>query len=153
VSQPENPENPENREPSREIQTREPDAVIRPRDEQPLARLTDNISHAIETLLPRTLFQGASAGGVDYVDLDPEAKKAVDEFIETLKPDIEQKAVALITAEIRDRVARTGNITRIKQLLKKGKKPTVKRKKGCIFIQFGTGEPDDEIEEFMVMST
>jgi len=148
----ENPENPENRE-RREIQTREPE-VIRPRDEQPsLARLTDNISHALETLLPRAIFQGESAGGVDYVDLDPEAKKTIDEFVETLKPDIEQKAVALITAELKDRVARTGNITRIKQLLKKGKKPTLKRKKGCIFVQFGTGEPDDEIEEFMVMST
>jgi hypothetical protein len=114
-----------------------------------------DVSQAIESLLSSRniapIFQGASI--VDsYAELDPDSKQIVDEFVETLKPDIEQKATALITAELRDRVARTGDIARIKKLLKKGKKPSLKRKKGCIYVQFGTGDPDDEIEEFLLMS-
>lgn len=89
----------------------------------------------------------------DYDKLDKETKKAIDKFIDEIEPDVQKKAVELLRNEIRDKVARTGNINKLLEYLKKGKKPSLKRKKGCIFIQFGTGDPNDQIEEFLVAST
>lgn len=88
-----------------------------------------------------------------YEKLDKKTKEAVDKFMDQMMPDIEKKAAELLKNEIRDKIARTGDINKIMEYVKKGKKPKLKRKKGCIFIQFGTGDPDDEIEEFMVAST
>lgn len=92
-------------------------------------------------------------GAKNYDELDEKGKKAVDALMEELKSDIEQKAGELLFAEIRDKIVRSGDIKKLEGYVKKGKKPRVKRKDGCIFIQFGTGDPSDEIHEFLVAST
>ena len=88
-----------------------------------------------------------------YDNLDKEAKEAIDKFMEEINPDIEKKAAELLRNEIRDKIARTGDINKLMSAVKKGKKISLKRKKGCIFLQMGSGDPGDEIEEFMVAST
>jgi len=88
-----------------------------------------------------------------YDELDEETKKAIDMFIDVIRPDVQEKAVELLLNEVRDKIARTGDINRIIKMTKKGKKPSLKRKKGCIFVQFGEGTPEDPIEEVMIAST
>jgi len=88
-----------------------------------------------------------------YDDLDEESKKAVDKLIEQIRPDIEKKAADLLLSETRDKIARTGNIKKLVKAMEKGKKLELKRKKGCIFLQIGTGEPGDELDEFLIAST
>lgn len=90
---------------------------------------------------------------IDYSELKPDEKEVVDAIMERLKPEIEEKAKALLTIETRDRIVKQGDFKALSKILMKGKKSFLKRKKGCIFIQFGTGEADDPIEEFMIAST
>ena len=89
----------------------------------------------------------------EYDKLDKDTKKAIDTFMEEMKPEIQKKATDLLTFEIRDKIARTGNINKIMEAMKKGKKIKVKRKKGCIYLQMGSGEPNDQIEEFLIANT
>lgn len=89
----------------------------------------------------------------NYESLDTEGKKTVDTLMDQLKPDIEAKAIELLTNEIRDKIARSGDIKKLQEAATKGKKMEVKRKKGCIFIQLGTGTPTDPIEEFLIANT
>jgi len=88
----------------------------------------------------------------DYNDLPVEDKKVIDAFMEELKPEIQAKSVALMTEELKDRLARAGT-AQIKKLTQHKKKASLKRKRGCLYLQFGTGEPDDPIDEFLVAST
>jgi len=88
-----------------------------------------------------------------YDELDENTKKAIDTFIEEIRPDVQEKAAELLLNEIRDKIARTGDINKIIKMTKKGKKPSVKRKQGCIFLQFGDGTPTSPIEEFLIAST
>jgi len=88
-----------------------------------------------------------------YDELDEKTKEAIDTFIEEIRPDVEKKAGELLLNEMRDKIARTGDINKIIKMMKKGKKPSLKRKKGCIFVQFGEGTPEDPIEEVMIAST
>jgi len=88
-----------------------------------------------------------------YDELDEETKKAIDNFIDKIRPDVEKKAAELLLNEMRDKIARTGDINKIIRMTKKGKKPSLKRKKGCIFLQFGEGTPEDPIEEILIAST
>lgn len=93
------------------------------------------------------------AMAADYEDLPKETKQAIDKFMETLKPDIEKKAAELLEAEIRDKIAKTGDINKITAAMKKGKKISLKRKRGCIYLQLGSGDPNDKIEEFLIANT
>lgn len=117
----------------------------------PLANLAEALGTAINQI---TTSSGVSLRAmprqIEYEDLPQEDKAVVDALMEKLKPDIEEKAAAILAAEIRDRLVRQGDIVSMEKLLKKGKKPHIKRKKGCIFLQFGSGEA---IEEFLVAST
>jgi len=88
-----------------------------------------------------------------YDDLDDETKKAIDAFIDEIRPDVQEKAAELLLNEMRDKIARTGDINKIIKMAKKGKKPSIKRKRGCIFVQFGDGTPGDPIEEILIAST
>jgi hypothetical protein len=88
-----------------------------------------------------------------YDDLPEEGKKAVDALMEELKPDIKAKAEDLLFAEIRDKIARSGDLKKLQEYAAKGQNPSIKRKKGCIFIQYGSGAPNDEIHEFNVATT
>lgn len=88
-----------------------------------------------------------------YDELDEKTKKAIDTFIDEIRPDVQEKAAELLLNEIRDKIARTGDINKIIKMMKKGKKGKLKRKKGCIFLQFGEGTPEDPIEEVMIAST
>ena len=136
---------------SEENQDRPPvPEIIPPRNG--ITELAQLVNGALSSITNRVPF-GTVCRNTEYVDLKPEEKQIVDEVMEQLKPDIEEKAKALLTAEIRDRIVRYGNLSELKAKLKKGKKFFVKRKKGCIFIQFGTGDPEDPIEEFLVAST
>jgi hypothetical protein len=89
----------------------------------------------------------------NYDELDAEGKKAVDALMDELKPDIDAKAKDLLYSEVRDKIVRSGDIKKLQEYVKKGQKGSIKRKKGCIFVQFGTGDPDDEIHEFNVAAT
>lgn len=90
---------------------------------------------------------------LSYDELSPEDQKLVDALMEKVAPEIEEKAKVLLAAEIKDRIVRHGDFVSLGKMLKKGKKLSIKRKKGCIFIQFGTGDAEDPIEEFLVAST
>jgi len=89
----------------------------------------------------------------EYDKLDKDTKKAIDTFMEEMKPEIQKKATDLLTFEIRDKIARSGNINKIMEAMKKKKKISLKRKKGCIFLQLGSGEPNDQIDEFLIANT
>jgi hypothetical protein len=136
----------------REIEPSPPE-VISPRRPGPPSSLGDQFGQLLENAIQRMPMMSQPNLDVDYADLGPEEKKIVDEFIDTIDSEINLKAVELIKAELRDKIARRGDVARISKLLRKGKKPYLKRKKGCIFVQFGTGEPNDEMEEFLLMST
>jgi len=94
-----------------------------------------------------------SASPENYEGLTEENRKAVDSFMEQLKPDIQAKAVELLTSEIRDKIARSGDLKKIQEAAKKGKPVEIKRKKGCIFLQIGSGGPTDPIEELLIANT
>lgn len=89
---------------------------------------------------------------VEYDQLPLEERTIVDSIMESLKPEIEEKAKELLYYETRDRIVKLGDLEKLR-VIKKKKKVSLKRKKGCIYIQFGSGEPDDPIEEFLVAST
>ena len=119
-----------------------------------ISPLATSLSEAINSLMNRGGLSMASLPrDIDYEDLDDSSKRIVDAFMEQLRPEIEEKAKALLTAEIRDRIVRKANLADIGRSLKKGKKLSLKRKRGCIFAQFGTGEPEDEIDEVLLAST
>jgi hypothetical protein len=88
-----------------------------------------------------------------YEELDKKTKTAIDSFMDQMRPDIEKKAVELLKNEVRDKIARIGNINKIIKAVKAGKKPSLKRKKGCIYLQLGSGDPNDQIEEFIIATT
>ncbi|GAI38559.1 unnamed protein product, partial [marine sediment metagenome] len=90
---------------------------------------------------------------VSYEELDKKTKAVIDKFMDQMRPDIEKKAVELLKNEVRDKIARTGNINKIIKAVKAGKKPSLKRKKGCIYLQLGSGDPNDQIEEFIIATT
>lgn len=129
---------------------REP-TVLAPRDSRPNPigqAFSDMVSQAASAIR-----SSASASDVEYADLDANAKSLIDETIERLKPELQKKADALITAEIRDRLAKYADLKHLSKMLAKNKTVSLKRKKGCIYLQFGQGEPDDPIEEYVVMMT
>lgn len=145
-----------NNEEHREIVPAEPQpAEIIPSPQSPnLAQLGPALLGAVEEVMSRTGVTLASfPRDVTYEELPEAERKIVDGVMELLVPEIEEKAKILLTEEIRDRLVRKASLVDMAKLLKKGKKPRIKRKKGCIFIQFGTGEPKDPIEEFLVAST
>jgi len=131
--------------------------VIPPSSRSPnnsVAPLANAIGGAIESLMHRGgLSMAAIPRDIDYEDLDDASKKIVDAFMEQMRPEIEEKAKALLTAEIRDRIVKKADLAGLGKALRKGKKLSLKRKRGCIFVQFGTGEPDDPIDEFLLAST
>lgn len=117
--------------------------------------LAYNISNALNVVMANsglTSLLGVSRD-ISYEELDDASKKVVDALMEQLKPEIEEKATALLTAEIRDRIVRKANIVDVGKALQKKKTVSLKRKKGCIFVQFGSGEPEDPIEELLIAST
>lgn len=116
--------------------------------------LATGLSELVNSVMNRVgLSTGIMLRDIEYEELDDGAKKIVDAFMEQIRPEIEEKARALLTAEIRDRIVRKADFADLGKLLKKGKKISLKRKKGCIFAQFGTGEPEDPIEEILLAST
>lgn len=119
-----------------------------------MSALAVSIGNALNSLMNRGGLSMASLPrDIEYEDLDDASKKIVDAFMEQLRPEIEEKATALLTAEIRERIVKKADLIQIGKALKKKKKTFLKRKRGCIFVQFGTGEPDDAIDEFMLAST
>lgn len=85
----------------------------------------------------------------------PETKKEVNAFLEKeLMPKIKEVAVDLLKEEIRDKLERDPSaIAKVREALKKHKDVLIKRKRGCIYIQFGTGTPIDPIDEVLIAST
>jgi hypothetical protein len=119
-----------------------------------IAPLAAGIGEMVNSVMQRVgMSMGLTLRDVDYDELDEGSKKIVDAFMEKIRPEIEEKAKALLTAEIRDRIVRKADFVHIDKLLKKGQKISLKRKKGCIFAQFGSGEPEDPIDEFLLAST
>lgn len=100
---------------------------------------------------------GLSALPVQAEALKPseEDERVIEEFMQLMDEEIEKYAKDLIRIEVRDKILSRGPaaIGAIKEALRKGKKPKLKRKKGCIFIQFGEGTPQDPIEEMLIAST
>jgi len=100
---------------------------------------------------------GLSALPVQAEALKPseEDERVIEEFMQLMDEEIEKYAKDLIRMEVRDKILSRGPaaIEAIREALRKGKKPKLKRKKGCIFIQFGEGTPQDPIEEMLIAST
>jgi len=88
-------------------------------------------------------------------EVSPEIKKEVDKFVDTeLTPQIKEVAVDLLKEEVRDKLYRDQSaIAKIREAVKKHKKVLIKRKRGCIYLQFGTGTPKDPIDEVLIAST
>ncbi len=82
-------------------------------------------------------------------------EKTIKQFMELMDSEIKKYAEDLIRFEVRDKILKKGPgaIPVIREALKKGKKPKLKRKKGCIYVQFGEGTPEDPIDEILIAST
>ena len=99
-----------------------------------------------------------SIGPVPYPStVDPpteDEKKTVEVWLEAMGPVIEQEAINTVKQEIQQLMLRGGNVKRVAEELKKGKKPRLVRKKegrrDPLFLQMGDGveEPIEEIHIF-----
>jgi hypothetical protein len=110
------------------------------------------ISQMVESFV-RPFMSAALATDRNPEQLTKEQHQTVTDFMEALEPEIDAKAKDMLTFEIRDRLIRRGDFEIIERNLRLGRKPQLKRKTGCLFIQFGTGEANDPIEEFMVATS
>lgn len=129
-----------------------PEVILPPTTSLP--SLGNGFARALNSVFNGLGLSGSVNGqSLHYEELPLQDRKTIDAFVEQLEPEIEAKSKDLMRAEIRDRVVKMGNISEIERLLRRGKKPHLMRKRGCIYIQFGTGAPYDEIEEFMVASS
>ena len=126
------------------------DAVPQPLPETVWRRFEDLLDRLMQNQSVFTTAPGAR--GRDYEDLTEEEKKAVDVFMLQIEEEVQKKATDLLRNEIRDKIAASGNIAKLLKMAKK-KKPKLKRKRGCIFIQMGSGEPNDKIEEMLIGNT
>ena len=90
-----------------------------------------------------------------YVEPTPEVKKEVDSFLEKeLGPQIKEVAVDLLKEEIRQKLETDPlAMAKLREAVKQHKEVLVKRKRGCIYIQCGTGTPKDPIDEVLIAST
>ena len=93
--------------------------------------------------VPRSLFGEATR------QLDEEAKKDTEEILEAMKPDIEENGTELLEGVLRETVTMLdgGTKKKIKKEMKAGRKPKLRRKKGCLYLVIGDGvsEPIEEI--------
>ena len=117
----------------------------------PIGSVSSSLAQAVDTFVRP--FMAAIGLERQPEQLTPEQRQTVNDFMDALEPEIEAKAKDMLRSEIRDRLIRRGDFELIERNLRKGRQPQVKRKHGCLFIQFGSGEADDPIEEFMVAST
>jgi len=85
--------------------------------------------------------------------LTKEEEKVVEEFMQSLDPEIKALAEDLVREEIKDKLRSGYKIDVLKRAVKEKKKPKLKRKRGCIFLQIGEGTPTDPIDEIMIAST
>ena len=141
---------------------REPTVVRRvfnPEVEEQLLAIMDRLMNRIYERVP-SLPSLPTTGVVSATspmtwELSREDETTLNEFMESMNEDIEKYAKDLLRAEIRDRLVRMGPaaIARVRRALKKGKKPALKRKTGCIYIQFGDGSPNDPIDEWLIANT
>jgi len=94
-------------------------------------------------------------GATPQVEASPQVKKEVSVFLDKeLMPQLKDVAVDLFKEEIRDKLE--GNpsaIAKLREAVKKHKEVLIKRKRGCIYIQLGTGTPKDPIDEILIAST
>jgi len=92
---------------------------------------------------------------IPYVEVTPKVKNEVDSFLEKeLMPQIKEVAVDLLKEEIRTKLESDPSaIAKLREAVKKCKEVLIKRKRGCIFIQLGTGTPKDPIDEILIAST
>lgn len=87
-------------------------------------------------------------------EASPEVKKKVNDFLGKLMPQLQNVAVDLLKEEIRDKLERDPSaIAKLEEAVKKSKDILIKRKRGCIYIQCGTGTPKDPIDEILIAST
>jgi len=92
---------------------------------------------------------------VPQEEASPQVKKEVDGFLEKeLMPQVKEVAVDLLKEEIRDKLERDPSaIAKLREAVKQHKEVLIKRKRGCIYIQCGTGTPKDPIDEILIAST
>jgi len=123
-----------------------------PEIEDQLVRIFQNVLRRVSTTLP-----GFSAlpVGLEHPPPTEEEEKLIKDFMGLMDEEIEKYAKDLICAELRDQILKRGPeaFPIIREALKKGKKPALKRKKGCIYLQFGSGSPEDPIEEILILRT
>jgi len=90
-----------------------------------------------------------------YAEATQEVKKEVDSFLEKeLMPQIKEVAVDLLKEEIRTKLESDPSaIVKLREAVEKHKEILIKRKRGCIYLQFGTGTPKDPMDEVLIAST
>ena len=76
----------------------------------------------------------------------------VDEFMKTLEPEIMQDGGKILKEEIKGKLLRGGNPQRIKEHQSKGKKGKLKRRRGCVYLEFGEGTPSDPVDSLLILS-
>jgi len=127
-------------------------AVFSPETEEQFIRMMARIMERVTTTVPNMARLPVQPEALKPSEED---EKVIQKFMEHMDEEIEKYAKDLIRVEIRDKILSRGSaaIEAIKAAIEKGKIPKLKRKKGCIFIQFGEGTPEDPIEEILIAST
>jgi hypothetical protein len=115
--------------------------------------LAQQIGDAVNIMFGRAGITLGPKRAIEYEDLDEEGKKIIDATLSSLDEELTQKAKIMLAAEIKDRLARYGDMAMLSKMLKKKKHVYLKRKIGCLYLQFGTGEAEDPIDEFLIAST
>lgn len=144
---------------------REPDEIVRRGESQQgrgeiqpfSSEIEEQFVRIFETIMRRmgATLPGFSAlpVGREYPTPTKEEETLIKDFMTLMDEEIEKYAKDLIRAELRDQILKRGPEAYpiIREALKKGKKPGLKRKKGCIYLQFGSGSPEDPIEEILIL--
>jgi len=125
--------------------------LLSPQMEEQYVRMMERIFARLRDVAPSL----PTTPALQPWELSKEDEEVINKFMELMNEEIEKYAKDLIRAEIRDKIVRLGprSIKALQDAIKTGKKPKLKRKKGCIFLQFGEGTPDDPIDELLIAST
>jgi len=115
-------------------------------------QLMDAIMNRLQERVPNL---GALAAAPEGWQPTEEEEKILAGFMEDMDEEIERYAKDMIRVELRDKILSKGPdaVRLIREARRRGIKGRLKRKKGCIFVQFGEGTPDSPIEEFLLAQT
>ena len=127
-------------------------SIFSPEAEEQFIRLMERLTARVQQAVP-SITELPTVPKEEWAP-SKEDEEVINEFMDLMDEEIKKYAEDLIRVEVRDKIVSRGPqaINVIKEAIKKGGKPKLKRKKGCIFIQFGEGTPEDPIDELLIAS-